>query len=140
MDRLTRSWSAAEALEVALYGIQDAPFAGFSCSSTCSVEDGARARIWNFDDDYEHHFIEDQQGSVTMSSKIATLETEAGVTGDRLSFPRLMSRKRCVGSRGASFEGKRVSGRLAYWTGLSGLAYVRAHAPTGRRQRKLSTT
>jgi hypothetical protein len=140
MDRLTLSWSAAEAFDVAFYGIRDASFAGFSRSSTCSVEDGARARIRNFDDDYEHHFIEHQQGSGTMSSKSAALEAEAGGTGDRLSLRRLMSRKRCVGYRGACFGGERVSGRLAYWTRLGGLAYARAHAPTGRRQRKLSTT
>ena len=44
---------------------------------SCSVEEGARvrARIWRFDDDYEHDFIEHDQDFVTMSSKKRNIKT-----------------------------------------------------------------
>ena len=43
--------------EVAHSGIRDVSFLGFSCSYSCSVDDGARTRILAFEYDYAHHFI-----------------------------------------------------------------------------------
>ena len=57
-------------LDVVRWAIRDASFFGFSCS--CSVEDGARARIRSFEYDYEHHFIEHEQDFLMQSSNSAT--------------------------------------------------------------------
>lgn len=51
---------------------------GLRCSSACSVDDGALARIRIFDVDLEHHFIEDEKDTVTMASKRAASKTLAG--------------------------------------------------------------
>ncbi len=51
--------------------IRNASFFGFSCSYSCSVEDGARARNRFFEHDYEHHFIE-HEDFLMQSSNSAT--------------------------------------------------------------------
>ncbi len=58
--------------DVARLVIRDASFFGFSCSYSCSVEDGARARIRSFEYDYDHHFIEHEQDFLMQSSNSAT--------------------------------------------------------------------
>jgi len=45
---------------------------GFSCSYSCSVDDGARARFRSFEYDNEHHFIEHEHDFLSRSSKCAT--------------------------------------------------------------------
>jgi hypothetical protein len=58
--------------EVAHLGFRDSPILGFSCSYSCSVDDGARARIRSFEDDNEHHFIEHEHDFLSRSLKSAT--------------------------------------------------------------------
>jgi hypothetical protein len=59
-------------LEVAHSGIRDASFLGFSCSYSCSVDDGARNRIRAFEYDYEHHCIKHEHDFLSQSSNSAT--------------------------------------------------------------------
>jgi hypothetical protein len=69
---LWQSPSRANAFEVAHLVIRDSPFSGFSCSYSCSVDDGARDQFRSFEYDNEHHFIEYEHDFLSRSSNSAT--------------------------------------------------------------------
>jgi hypothetical protein len=51
--------------------IQDSLFSGYSCSYSCSDNDGARARFRSFEYDHEHHFIAIEHDSLSRSSNFS---------------------------------------------------------------------
>lgn len=61
-----------------LWEFETPAFHGLGCSSACSVDDGALARIRIFDVDLEYHFIEDEKDTATMALKREASKTLAG--------------------------------------------------------------